>query len=389
MNLIDLSIILLVVLAAVHGVSQGAALQVFSFGGLWLGFVGGAALAPFVSGFASSATAKAFLTLVILFGGAVVIGAAGRQIGVRAWGFLHRLKLGAADSILGAGVASMATLAAVWLLALTLSAGPSQQIASAIQESAIARTLIEKLPPAPTVFARMKQLVDSSGFPQVFEGLEPTPAPPVAVPSDPAVTAAAEAAGAATVKILGLGCGGVQEGTGFVAAPGLVVTNAHVVAGIRRPTVEDRRGRHPATPVLFDPKLDVAVLRTSGLAAGPLPIANHDVKRGEGGAVLGYPGGGPFKAGGAAVLREFEAVGRDIYGSELSRRNVYQLQAVIRPGNSGGPFVRPNGEVIGVVFASSTTDGDVGYALTSTEVVPRIEQARGRTAAVDTGPCAR
>ena len=105
------------------------------------------------------------------------------------------------------------------------------------------------------------------------------------------------------------------------------------------------------------------------LTGGPLNLLRSDVRPDAGGAVLGYPQGAKdlvVKPG--AVLKEFAAIGRDIYGRKLTRRNVYQLQAVIRQGNSGGPFVRKDGAVMGVIFAASTTDTNVGYALTSQEV---------------------
>lgn len=388
MNLVDIAIVVLLVAAAVHGISQGAALQVLSFGGFWAGLAVGAALSPAFSGLASGAFGRAFISLFVLFGAAVIGGAAGRLLGTHAWGALRRLKLGGFDSALGSVVAIGATLLAVWLFALLLSVGPTRQVAAAIHDSAIVRTLTERLPPAPTVFSRLQNLIDTTGFPRVFEGLEPVPAEPVDLPGDPAVRAAVESAGRATVRIVGLGCGGVQTGSGFVVGPNLVMTNAHVVAGIDRPTVEDANGRHEATAVLFDPDLDVAVLRTSGLAAGPLGVLDDGVERGRGGAFLGFPGGGEFRAGAAAVIRRFEAVGRDIYGRNLTSRDVYQLQAQVRQGNSGGPFVTEDGTVLGVVFAASTNDPNVGYALTSAQVTPSIEQARGRTGAVDTGPCA-
>jgi S1-C subfamily serine protease len=195
-------------------------------------------------------------------------------------------------------------------------------------------------------------------------------------------------AAASTVKIVGVGCGGVLEGSGFVAGPGLVVTNAHVVAGIDGPVVEDRGGRHPARTVLFDPDLDLAVLRTSGLAGPALPLETSTVSRGTGGAVLGYPGGGPFRAGPAAVRRSFVAVGRDIYGRRTVPRAVYELEAAVRPGNSGGPVVVPDGRVIGVVFSRSLSQANVGYALVGGDVATRLRTAAARSAAVDTGACA-
>lgn len=388
MSLLDVLIVVLLALAVAHGITQGAALQVFSFGGFWLGMLFGAWLAPVFAGLTDSAFGSAFLSLLVFLGFALMGGASGRFLGTHAGGLLHRWKLRQADAALGAVVSMLAALAAVWLLAIVLAAGPTRSIASAVNDSAIVRTLVSRLPPAPSVFSRLQRFIDTTPFPRVFEGLEPIPAGPIDLPDDPVVQAAVAAAGQSTVRVVGLGCGGVQTGSGFVAGPGLVVTNAHVVAGIDEPVVEDSNGNHRAEAVLFDPQLDIAVLRTDGLAGQPLGILRTAVDRGQGGAVLGYPGGGQFQAGAAGVLRRFSAVGRDIYGRDLTRRDVYQLQAQIRQGNSGGPFVRDDGVVLGLIFAASTTDDDIGYALTSEEVVPRVEEAQNQTQEVDTGPCA-
>lgn len=386
MNLVDLAIIVVLGLAAAHGVTQGAALQVLSFGGFWIGLLIGAALAPVFSSVASGDFAQAFISLATFLGLALAGGAVGRYLGTHAWGALRRLKLGGFDSALGAFVAVVAALAAVWLIAILLTAGPTRNVARAMNDSTIVRALVDRLPPAPSVFSRVQSLISATPFPRVFEGLEPIPAGPIEVPDNAIVQAAVNRAQRSTVRIFGVGCGGVQTGSGFVAGSGLVVTNAHVVAGISRPEIQDANGRHPSTPVLFDPKLDIAVLRTSGLAGPPLTLAPGEAPRGQGGAVLGYPGGGGFTAKPAAVLRRFNAVGRDIYGRDLTRRAVYQLQAQIRQGNSGGPFVRKDGVVLGVVFAASTSEADVGYALTSQEVGPRVVAAQ-RSRGASTGPC--
>lgn len=388
MNLVDLVIVFVLVVAAIHGLTQGAALQVLSFGGFWIGLIVGAALAPLFGGLASSGFFTAFVSLATFLGFALIGGAIGRYLGTHAWGALQRLKLGGPDSVFGSFVSVIAALAAVWLIALLLAAGPTVGVSRAVNGSAIVRVLVGRLPPAPSVFTRLQGFINTTPFPRVFEGLEPIPAGPVDPPSDPVVRAAVEAAGASTVRVTGFGCGGIQTGSGFIAGPGLVVTNAHVVAGIDSPSVGERGADHRAQVVLFDPKMDIAVLATEGLRGPPLSLLRDDVDRGQGGAVLGYPGGGQFTSGAAAVLREFNAVGRDIYGRDLTRRRVYQLQATIKQGNSGGPFVRQDGVVLGVIFAASTSENNVGYALTSEEVVPQVDRARGLSQAVDTGPCA-
>ena len=114
-----------------------------------------------------------------------------------------------------------------------------------------------------------------------------------------------------------------------------------------------------------------------------------DVGRGTKGAILGYPGGGGLTAGPAAVRRDLEAVGRDIYGRTVVQRDVYELQAIVRPGDSGGPFVAVGGDVAGVVFAASTTDPSVGYALTTPQIIPLVKQAEGKSSPVSTDSCTR
>jgi S1-C subfamily serine protease len=385
-NLVDVGIIVVLGLAAAHGITQGAALQVLSFGGFWIGLLVGAALAPIFSAATASDFGQAFISLLTFLGLALAGGALGRHLGTHAWKAMRRFKLGALDSGLGALVAVMAALAAVWLIAILLTAGPTRNVSRAINQSAIVRGLVEHLPPAPSVFSRVQALISSTPFPRVFEGLEPIPSGPIEIPNNAVVQAAVNRAQRSTVRIFGVGCGGVQTGSGFVAGNGLVVTNAHVVAGIARPEVQDASGRHQSTPVLFDPKLDIAVLRTTGLAGGPLTMAPGEAPAGQGGAALGFPGGGDFTAEPAAVLRRFNAVGRDIYGRDLTKRSVYQLQAKIRQGNSGGPFVRKDGVVLGVVFAASTTDQNVGYALTTQEVGPKVVDAQDN-GPTGTGPC--
>jgi S1-C subfamily serine protease len=387
-NTVDLLIAVLLVSAAVHGVLTGAAVQVFSFGGFWSGLVIGTAIAPVASHLFSGPFARAFVSTVAVFGLASLLGGVGRQLAVRIFGrFRHAKPFVAADAGLGAAIAMGATLLAVWIIAGLLANVPIPSISGGIHDSSIVRGLTTHLPPAPSFFARLRGLLDTAGFPDVFAGLEPGAGPQPPLPDDPAVRAAVAAAKDATVKVVGFGCGGIQTGSGFVATSDLVVTNAHVVAGIKNPTVQDRKGSHATTPVYFDPKLDIAILRTRGLAEAPLVMVRQEVARGDGGAVLGYPGGGPLRAGAAAVTARFNAVGRDIYDRSITTRRVYQIRAVVRPGNSGGPMVHTNGNVIGIVFSASTYQPDVAYALTSAEVAPLVDRAKTITSRSGTGPC--
>ncbi|GAC1366805.1 MAG: MarP family serine protease [Actinomycetota bacterium] len=387
MNVVDLIVVALVVGSALHGFFRGAAVQLFSFAGFWGGLIIGSLLAPTVTAQLNSDLTKTVAAIVMVFGLAIVLGGVGERVGAKIRTSLRVIFLGAVDSGVGAAIGVIATLLAIWLIAAMLLA-ISPSISRPVRGSAVVQTLIKALPPAPAVFARVGRLLAPSGLPAVFAGLEPQPAPSLPAPSDPDVAAALNAARDSTVKVAGAGCGGIKSGSGFIAAPGFVVTNAHVVAGIAAPTVYDLQGRrHPTEVVLFDPEVDIAVLRVNGLSAKPLVLLRSEAPRGVTGAVLGYPGGGSFTYVPAALLEKTSAIGRDIYNQKVTTRSVYEIQADVRPGNSGGPFVSSKGQVVGVVFSASVSQANIGFALTGPVVGPEIDRAQTQTSAVGTGAC--
>jgi S1-C subfamily serine protease len=396
MNWVDILLLVLVAGSAVHGLRLGAASQVLSFGGFWLGLFLGALVAPSLVNLSKSRDTRSVIAMVVVFGAAFILGGVGRLLGARSASALRRVRLGAVDSAAGVAVAVVATLVAAWLVGSFLANSRFTTLDAALQRSHILHILDDALPPVPSVFSRVESFLDSQGFPIVFAGLPPEAAPPVSIPGNVAVRAAVLKAERSTVQIAGLGCGVVQEGSGFVVAPGLVITNAHVVAGVPQPYVVDPFGRrHPATPVLFDPRLDLAVLRVAGLNDPALVIDPQVVGRGTSGVVLGYPEGGPFNYRPAAVAASFMATGLDIYGKTQTLRQVYQIDAVVQPGNSGGPLVAsgdaarhiPDGTVIGVVFARSTINPHVGYALAMTAVQSDLSRVGASSAPVGTGKC--
>jgi S1-C subfamily serine protease len=387
-NLLDLVLLVILIGAAVRGVSVGAASQIIWFVGFAIGVWLGALLAPSARSLVSSPKAGTTLVLVTVIGVPLLTTAVAGTLGVRAWSALQRAHLGRLDATGGAIVAVVSSLAAVWLVGSVLASAPNANLSGEVQHSAILRALDDRLPPPPALFARIGRFLDPLGFPQAFAQFEPSPPADLPLPADPVVQAAVAKAGGSVLKIEGKGCGGIQEGSGFVVAPGVVVTNAHVVAGIRNPTVVDKAGTHPAVPVRFDPHLDLAVLEVTGLKEAPLKVASTDGGRGTQGAVMGYPGGGPFQAGPSVILAVADAVGRDIYGQDLTTRSIETLHAVVRPGNSGGPVVDANGTVVGVVFARSTANSDIGYALTTGDVMKGVNAALANPTAVGTDACA-
>ena len=393
MNWVDYVLLGLVAVSGIHGLRLGAAMQVLSFGGFWLGLFLGALIAPSLAAL-STGTGKTVIALVVLFGMATIFGGLGRVAGARSHVLLHRLRLGPIDSALGVAVAVVATLVAAWIVASLLANSRYPSLSTAFQKSRIVRALDNVLPPVPAVFSTIEGFLAQNGFPVVFAGLPPQTATPVALPTNAAARAAVLKAEPSTVQVAGAGCGVIQEGSGWVVSPGLVVTNAHVVAGIASPVVIDTVGRHVAVPVLFDPRLDIAVLRVSGLTDPPLAVDDAVVPRATTGVVLGYPGGGPLSYAGAGVAASFRAEGLDIYGRSTTSREIYELDAVVEPGNSGGPLIAsgdgpgiPDGTVMGVVFARSTTNNAVGYALALPAVMRDVNAAQSSPNPVGTDGC--
>jgi S1-C subfamily serine protease len=387
-NLLDLAILALLAIAGVNGFRRGAALQLTAYAGLFAGLLAGALLAPSFAGLVSSPLAQAVVAIVVLFSLAGIGDAVGWIIGSKFWALARESVFGVADSVAGSFVSILAVLLATWFVGFNLVNGPVPSVSRQIRSSAIIRSLDSFMPRPPSLLAEFRQFLNRFGFPEVFADLPPAPGTPVNVPKN--IRGIVQDAATSTVQVLGQACGAVQEGSGFVAAKHYVITNAHVVAGVRSPQVRlPGGGAQPAVTVVFDPRLDVAVLYVLNTPGPPLRLDSQEADRGTPGAVLGYPGGGPLDPEPAAIRRELHAVGRDIYGNSVVERNVYELQANVRPGNSGGPFVLKGGVVAGVVFAASTTEEHVGYALTSREVIPRLREARGQTAPVSTRGCAR
>jgi S1-C subfamily serine protease len=277
----------------------------------------------------------------------------------------------------------------IWLAGGLLAAGPFETLGRTAASSTSVRLTDRFLPPPTQVVGEIAGVLDASGLPDVFVGLEPVPLAPVDTPTDPQAAAIAQAAIASTARISARACDSQATGTAFVVAPGYLVTNAHVVAGASTIRVGLGGDVVDATAVLFDPELDVAVLHAPGVEAPALRFAAADPRRGTVGAVLGYEGGGPLVIMPAAVTGGYAATGRDIYDEGIVTRDVLELRAGVDPGDSGGPLVLRDGTIGGLVFAESRTDESVGYALAPTEVAVRVAPAIGRTTPVDVGPCTR
>jgi len=389
MNIADIVIIILVLGASLRGHELGFVRQLFSSGGFFVGLYLGALLQPHLVVYANNPLARLVITVGTTLGFGLLLFAVGEYLGIlfkskiNKWHFKH------VDNILGILTGAVSILLIMWLSAAILVNFPSPGLQNSIRNSAILTKLNTVLPSAPTIVASLGRVIDPNGFPQVFVGQQPGPPANFAQPSLGEMQAAVSKDRASIVKVQGQGCGGIVQGSGFVVGSNLIATNAHVVAGIKHPSVVDQNGSHSAQVIWFDPDLDFAVLRTNNLGGSALIFNTSRIARGTPTAVMGYPGGGGFIADPAAVLDEFTAVGKNIYDQNMTERDVYEVAAHIVHGNSGGPLVAKDGTVIGVVFAESTTYENVGYALTNKQIVPAISQASVQNKAVSTGSCAQ
>ena len=383
-------LLVLLVFSVIAGYRRGAVLQVVSLLGMIVGAVVGALVASHVARLGPD-TPMSHVSLSL---GAVVVGAAignilGWMLGTRLRARTTGPHLQRADSIMGSFVAVTALLLVTWFLALNLANGPFPQLARGIRSSRIVHGLDAVLPQPPSLLGEAQKVFSLIGFPDIFIGIPPLPAEPVDPPSGAEAHAAFVAAQDSTFEVLGSGCyvGYLNQGSGFVVRPGYLLTNAHVVAGTDRQWIHSSDGDHDAQVVAFDPQTDLALLHVPDLTAPVLTLLQGDIDRGTDGAVVGYPGGGPLTGDGAAVRRSFSAPGRDIYGQGEITRHLYEIQATVHHGNSGGPFILSDGRVAGVVFASSVIDPAVGYAIASSDVRPFVRGATGAQIPVSTGTC--
>ncbi len=389
MNWVDLVVLVLLLLAAIWGGRTGLVAQVISIVFLVVGMVFGGAAAVWLSGRVMRPETRAAVGLAVFAGIASIFYLAGSTIGNHV---AHKVPEGgarAADAAGGTVAAMFGVALGAWLLALPLADGPFPAVAEAVKRSFLMR-VVTAAPPPPDLIASLRQALKASGFPTVFTQLPETLAQP-ASPPDPAIATDpdVEAAGASTVKLTGDACSAGSEGSGWVLKPGYVMTNAHVVAGTHGSIrIETRAGkRYKGTVVAFDANRDVAVVFSRSLPLSPVPWTEKPAIPNLSVAALGYPNNGPYTATPGRVNTELDARGKDIYDDRPVRRTVYELAARIRPGNSGGPLVSPSGTVVGMVFAASSTNADIGYALAGSEIAAVAATVGDTSAGVSTGPC--
>ena len=382
MTAIDWLILAFTVLLGAYGYAQGFLVGALSLAGFAGGAFLGTRLGPeLLADGSTSPYAPLFGLMGALVAGAILAtGLEGVALSLR-----RRVRsrgINAADGALGAALTACVALGIAWIGgAVALHTPGATELRREIQRSAILRRLNSALPPSGPI---LNTLARFDPFPRIQGPRAGVPPPTSAIARDPQVRAAA----GGVVRILGTACGLGVAGSGWVAAPDTVVTNAHVVAGADDTTVQ-ARGDGPkldAQAVHFDPSNDLAVLRVPGLDARSLPLAGEP-RSGASAAVLGFPRNGPYTVTPGRLGATATVVSSDAYGRGPTRRSITSLRADVQEGNSGGPLVDGEGRVVTTVFAATVGGGQPGgYGVPN--AVVRSALRRGGDA-VSTGPCAR
>jgi S1-C subfamily serine protease len=392
-DLLDLALIVVAAAFAVSGYRQGFIVGSLSF----IGFVGGAVLGaqfgPAISrALVGGQTQQDVVAVILLVSGAILGQFVASSIGSAMRQNMTGRSSTTIDAIGGSAVSVLSMLLIAWAIGSVLTASPFPVVDQQVNNSAVLRTMDKIMPSqAKTMFSEFRQLLASGPFPQVFSGIGathflPVPAPDQAVLNSPELTAATSR----IVKVMGTApsCDRSIEGSGFVYAPDHVLTNAHVVAGVtQNQDVFTADGTEYAAKVVFyDPQVDIAVLYVPGLNVTPLHFAGP-AANGANAIVAGYPLNHPFTAVAARIGETEPAVGPDIYQTGTVNRQIYEIRAVVQPGNSGGPLLSPQGTVYGVVFAAAVDQSDTGFALTASEVASDANAGAGQTIPVSTQGC--
>jgi S1-C subfamily serine protease len=383
---LDWLIVVFALAMAFWGYQQGLIVGLLSLSGFAIGAFAGSRLGPalLAEGSHSPYAPATALAGGLLIGGIVAVSFEGIAFAMRRQllGTAGRRRgVAIAESTGGALLLVALALGLAWLFgAVALNAPGAKDLRKAVQRSAILRALNDAFPPSSALINALNRI-----DPRVaVQG----PSPDVAAPDskiarDPEV----RAAGRSVVRVLGTACGLGVEGSGWIAAPGVVATNAHVVAGETDTTVTPNGSSTSldATAVHYDSTNDLALLRVNGLGGSPLSLVPQ-VTSGTPGAVLGYPENGPFTIAPARVGATGPVITQDSYGHGPVTRQLTSLRGEVRSGNSGGPLVDGDGQVMGTVFAATTQGKPGGYAVPNGVVSKALSDTSGP---VSTGPCTR
>ena len=390
--MVDGFLILLMLVFAISGYRQGFLIGALSLGGFFSGLLIGLQVGPLLANRFTDDTVRLVVSLVAIFALAVLGQTLAGWLGTRLRRSISSPPAQRVDDAGGAVISVVAVLLMAWLIAVPLGSSPFPALNKQVRSSAVLHGVNSLMPEqAQALSAGLRESLKPNGFPDVFGGLARTNAREVAAP-DPALAKSPVVVNSrkSVIKVLGTApsCSRRIEGSGFVYADERVMTNAHVVAGTREVQVETANDQLDGKVVVYDPDRDLAVIYVPGLRAPVMPFVQKPAGTGANAVVLGYPLDGPYNAQSARVREVSKITGPDIYDSGDVTREIYTIYAKVRSGNSGGPLVAPNGDVLGVIFAAAADDQTVGFALTAEEAAGTAQLGLERTRGVKTGDCA-
>lgn len=393
MNWVDVLVVVLAISVAVIGAKQGLVVTVPAIALLIGGAAIGIKIAPLLVADVTSVPMRAALSVGI----PVLVAAIGETLGVylgrQLKSRINNKHVSGIDNTLGAVLQAAVVLVVAWFILLSLTGMPGAPgLVSAINSSKVLGGVNSLMPSAAKSFPNeLRKQLNFPDFPAASNPFTQTPIGKVGPPRTALQrSAVVREVRPSVVKIRGKApsCSRALEGSGFVVAPQRVMTNAHVVAGTDTVSVETTQGEMSAKVVYYDPQTDVAILDVPSLHAPVLRFDTDPVQAGEDSIVLGYPLDGPYTAAAGKIREEIPLRGPNIYDSATVNRDVYTVRAKVRSGNSGGPLITPNGDVIGVIFGAAVDDSETGFALTHRQVTPALEAASSSTQEVQTGACA-
>ncbi|WP_306211168.1 MarP family serine protease [Actinoplanes sp. RD1] len=392
MLVVDVLLIVLMLIFAVSGYRQGFVIGALSFGGFFSGLLIGLQVGPLLANQFENPTTRLVVSLVTIFALAVLGQTLAGWLGTRVRRAIESRPLQRLDDAGGAAVSVAAVLLVAWLIAVPMGSTPFPALNAAVRDSAILNGVNQLLPEeAQALSSGLRESLNTDGFPDVFGGLTRTNARQVD-PPDPTLAKSQVVVDSrkSVIKVLGTApsCSRRIEGSGFVYADERIMTNAHVVAGTKNVQVETQDDRLDGKVVVYDPERDLAVLYVPGLKAPVMPFVERPAGTGANAVVLGFPLDGPYRAESARVREVSNITGPDIYDAGNVTREIYTIRALVQSGNSGGPLVSQNGDVLGVIFAAAADDRNVGFALTANEAASTARLGTQRTRGVKTGDCA-
>jgi S1-C subfamily serine protease len=388
LTILDLALALMLLTYLIYGFRNGFLVTLGGIAGFAAGAVAAFLSVPLVSdlvddsGWRLTAIVATAVLLIVLGHGL------GTMIGRKIRSVVRIKPLRAADRVVGGGVNVVVSALVMSMLAFSVGALGVPFVSQQLAESKVIRAIDVATPtPLKASMAQLRSAVIGEGIPTLLNDF--AQGQPVAIPDASTDTPALNQAADSVLKIAGTAfqCGQNQTGTGFVVSPGRVVTNAHVVAGVTEPVVQiPGGGALPARVVYFDTRRDLAVLAVDNLRPAPIPLGS-ELPNGSPAAFAGYPHGGPFQSKPATVQDIATLLVPDIYGNNASPEEVYRLAGDVQPGNSGGPLLTTDGQVVGVIFAKATNDPSLGFAITMADLGPVAAQAPGLGSAVSPGEC--